>query len=121
MKPLVHSRASVARYGGKIEDYLAFHEWMDSTKAATANFWHRAILHNSFGIFLGEQHFGSTFINSDGKTLSVRDILEDHVKEDFGGKIPSIDEWFVGIQPKTWMFGKGQKQFLKNQNITDVD
>jgi len=114
MKPYIHSKNSVRRYGGKIEDYLHLHEWMDSTKSATANFYHRAILHNATGIFIGEQIFGSTFVNSDGKTLSTRDILEDHVKEDCAGIIPTIDDWLHDLPPKDWRIGKGMKNYIRS-------
>jgi hypothetical protein len=113
MKPWVHAKNSVSRYGGCIEDYLPIHDWFDSTKAATANFYHRAILHNSFGIFLAEQLFGHTITNSDGKIVSVRDIAEDHVQEDCQGKIPSIDDWLKDLPPKDWMVGRGLSKYVK--------
>jgi hypothetical protein len=37
MKPYIHAKNSVKRYGGIIEDYIAIHNWFDSTKAAYAN------------------------------------------------------------------------------------
>lgn len=120
MKPFVHAKNSVKRYGGQIEDYMPIHNWFDQTKSAYANFGHRAILHNTFGIYLCEQVFGDTMVNSDGKTLSVRDIGEDHVKEDCGGKIPTIKDWLKSIEPEAWMLGKGQKAFAKMNNL-DAD
>lgn len=114
MKPFIHARNSVKRYGGVTEDYQKIHDWMDSTKAATANFYHRAILHNSFGIFLCEQLFGTTITNSDGKKISVRDIAEDHVKEDCQGRIPTIDDWLKDLPPKDWMVGKGIKKYVES-------
>jgi hypothetical protein len=117
MKPLIHARNSVKRYGGKVEDYLPIHNWFDSTKAASADFYHRAILHNTFGIFLAEQLFGVFMVNSDGKQISVRDIAEDHVKEDTGGKIPTIQDWLKKLEPEPWMLGQGQKAFSKRYNL----
>jgi len=96
---------------------MPIHDWFDSTKAAYANFGHRAILHNTFGIFLCEQVFGTTISNSDGKDISVRDIGEDHVKEDCGGIIPTIEDWVETIEPKPWMLGVGQKAFAKKMNL----
>ena len=113
IKPFVHAKNSVKRYGGKIEDYMHIHEWFDKTKSADANFYHRAILHNSFGIYLCEEKYGSTLVNSDGKTISVRDIAEDHVKEDCGGIIPTLAMWLSSIEKKPWMLGVGQKAFAK--------
>ena len=69
MKPYIHARNSVKRYGGTVEDYQKIHDFFDSTKAAFADVRHRAILHNSFGIFLVESVFGTTITNSDGKVV----------------------------------------------------
>lgn len=107
-------------FGGKPEDYSKYHNWMDSTKAASPAVWHRAILHNSFGIFLGEQLFGETFINSDGKEVSVRDVLEQHVIDDHGF-IPNVDQWFEGVKPKKWMMGEGQTNRMKKLGFTEQE
>lgn len=117
MKPLIHARNSVKRYGGVVEDYLPIHNWFDSTKAATAEFYHRVILHNSFGIFLAEQLFGVYIINSDKKQVSVRDIAEDHVREDCAGRIPSIDDWLSELNPQPWMMGRGQREWVTKQGM----
>lgn len=117
MKPYIHAKNSVKRYGGVIEDYMPIHDWFDSTKAAYANFGHRAILHNTFGIYLCEQVFGTTLTNADGKVISIRDIGEDHVKEDCGGKIPTIEDWVKDIEAKPWMLGVGQKAFAKKMGL----
>ena len=84
MKPYSHAVNSVKRYGGKVEDYLPIHDWFDSTKSAFADTRHRAILHNTFGIYIAEQVFGHTLTNSEGKTVHVRNVAEDHVIEDCG-------------------------------------
>ena len=120
MKPWIHSQLSVKRWGGKEEDYLPMHNWLDSTKSTTANFYHRAILHNTFGVFLGEQLFGPVITNSDGKIVVVKDILEWHIQEDCRGKIPTIDDWLDGLPPKSWMIGGGQSEWVrKNVGVMD--
>jgi hypothetical protein len=40
-----------------------------------------------------EQKFGSEFKNSDGKTVYIRYVGEQHVKEDCNGTIPSASDW----------------------------
>jgi hypothetical protein len=120
MKPYIHAKNSVKRYGGVIEDYLFIHDWFDSTKAAYANFAHRAILHNTFGIYLAEQVFGTTITNSEGKAVNVRDIGEDHVKEDCGGRIPTLENWLGKLEPEPWMLGRGQKAFARANGL-DAD
>ncbi len=91
MKPYIHAKNSAKKYGGTPEEYLFIHNWFDQTKAHIADMRHRAILHNSFGIYLLEQMFGVTFTNSEGKVISVRDVGEDHVLEDLG-TIPTLQD-----------------------------
>lgn len=101
--PYHHALSSVKKHGGKPEDYQAIHDWFDQTKAHLADARHRAILHSSFGIFLCEQVFGATLTNSDGKVVPVRVIGEQHVKEDMGGTIPTVQEWLGELPLRPWM------------------
>jgi len=57
---------------------------MDATKETFADVRHRALRHHSQGIFEGERLFGLVIINSDGKSVPVRYVLEQHVREDCG-------------------------------------
>lgn len=102
MKPLQHARASVRRYGGRIEDYMDIHTFIDSPKSGFADVRHRAILHNAWGCFVVEQMFGPYRYNSDGKMYCPRQLAEDHVVEDIG-KIPSLEEWLKDLPIKRWM------------------
>lgn len=103
-KPYIHAQSSARKFGGKPEDYEAIHEWFDQTKAFLPDQRHRALLHSSFGIFLCAQVFGSSITNSTGKTISVRDIGEQHVLEDFGGRfIPTPQDYLQEIEYKPWM------------------
>lgn len=117
MKPLNHAMISVKRYGGAIEDYIEIHDFFDSSKAAFCDVRHRAILHNSFGIYLAERIFGTYITNSAGKKVSVRDISEDHVSEDMGGKVPSVQDWLVHMEVQPWMQNiktkTGKTNFIK--------
>lgn len=109
MKPLVHARTSARKYGGKPDDYLFIHNWMDHTKAHVADMRHRAILHNSWGIYLCEQVHGVYFTNSDGKQVSIRDVAEDHVLEDLG-KIPSLEECLRGLPISDLLGARNRKK-----------
>jgi hypothetical protein len=108
-KPFIHSLSSARRFGGQPEDYLPLHDFMDSTKAVIADNRHRAILHSSFGIFILEKVFGTNITNSDGRLVSVRDIGEQHILEDFGGRfIPTPQDYLEHMELKDWMNnGKG--------------
>lgn len=103
-KAMVHARNSVRRYGGKPEDYIKLHELMDETKKAHSTVAHRAVFHSSYGVWLIEMILGRELVNSDGKTVSVRQIAEEHVIEDLG-YIPSLDEWLQNMELKPWMAG----------------
>jgi hypothetical protein len=104
-KPWIHAVSSAKKFGGKPEDYLEIHNLMDSSKAAFPDNRHRALTHNAW--FVGhilEKIFGTTFENSDGKVVSVRDIGEQHVLEDYGNKfIPSAQDFLQEIEWKDWM------------------
>ncbi len=104
--PILHAKSNQKKYGGKWEDYIHLHEWMDSTKAWYGHSFHRAFRHHSEGIFEAEKIFGSYFTNSDDKIVYTRYCLEDHVKEDCYNHIPSAKEWIKALQDKEkpmWM------------------
>lgn len=110
MKPHLHAESSARQLGGKAEDYLHIHQWFDETKAIIPDNRHRALRHHSEGIFLCERLFGVTLTNSDGRAVSVRDVGEQHVLEDFGGRfIPSAQDYLAEITFQDWMNnGAGQ-------------
>jgi len=101
--PIYHANTSVKLWGGKPEDYLLLHDWMDATKEVFADFRHRALRHHSQGIFEAERVFGHSVTNSAGRVVPVRYVLEQHVKEDCGGRIPTVKDWFQHIEPMPWM------------------
>jgi hypothetical protein len=98
--PLLHSKSSVKKFGGKVEDYIHLHNWMDETKAWVGHSYHRMFRHHSEGIFEMEKIFGSSFVNSDEKVVYTRYVGEQHVKEDCNGYIPSAKEWVQIIENK---------------------
>lgn len=106
MKPYLHGKSSAHKFGGLPEDYQEIHDFIDSTKAHHADMRHRAILHNSYGIYLAERIFGINITNSDGKLVSVRDICERHIIEDMG-RIPSITDYLQGMPFYRWLGGSG--------------
>jgi hypothetical protein len=111
-----HAETSAKIFGGKPEDYQALHNWMDAPKECFADFRHRALRHHAQGIFEAERVFGITITNSDGKKVPTRYVAEQHVKEDCGGRIPSVQDWFKNIKPEPWMH-RGYK--LKGANNVD--
>lgn len=66
-----------------MDDYLAFHSWIDYTKGQLADCRHRMLLHNSWGIFVIERKFGPVFPRaSDGEAMPTRTLAERHIIED---------------------------------------
>ena len=123
MHPVVHSLSSVKKFGGKIEDYIKIHQWLDETKAWIPNFKHRAFRHHAEGIFEAERIFGTHFENSDGNIVYTRYIAELHVKEDCNGRIPNAKEWIeamvLGVYPK-WML-KVQENLVNDNGKIQSD
>lgn len=104
--PNKHAISSAKKFGGKPEDYIHLHEWMDATKAWTCSSLHRMFRHHSEGIFEMEKQFGSQFVNSDGQIVYTRYVGEQHVREDCYGYIPSAKEWITALQVREkpiWM------------------
>ena len=105
MKPIVHARIDARELGGEPEDYLAIHEFMDSSKSVFADNRHRALTHNAW--FIGHvipKVFGETFTRvSDGKVMSSRDIAERHTLQDFKGFIPTAQDYLQEMEYTPWM------------------
>ncbi len=120
MKPYHHAKISAKKYGGKPEDYQHLHDFFDQSKATIADVRHRAILHNTLGIFLLEQVHGPTLTNSDGKVVNVRDIGEDHVLDDLGF-IPTVEQWLGNMTIQDWMGGQRKKQRTHVQETVYYD
>jgi hypothetical protein len=97
-----HALSSVRKWGGAVEDYLPLHQWFDQSKAIFADPRHRALRHHAEGIFLLETLFGATIVNTDDRTVPVRLVGEQHVREDLGF-IPSFADWGRLIAPQGWM------------------
>jgi hypothetical protein len=113
-KPIFHAQSSARRFGGKPEDYLAIHDFMDSSKGAVADNRHRALTHNAW--FLSnviEKVFGHSILvqleNGNLKQVSTREVAEQHVLEDYGGRfIPTAQDFLSKIPIEPWMDnGKG--------------
>ena len=102
MKAVNHCKSSVMKFGGRVSDYHFIHAWFDESKDHYADHRHRALRHHTQGIKECEKKFGIVISNSDGKDIPVRSIAEQHIREDLGF-IPSLQDWFKEIQPRSWM------------------
>lgn len=104
-KPWIHAESSARRWGGKPEDYIEIHNLLDSSKGTIADSRHRALTHNAW--FLSEileRIFGVVIKNSAGRRVSVRDVGEQHVLEDYSGRfIPSAQDFLELVPQQDWM------------------
>jgi hypothetical protein len=117
--PYHHAVSSARKFGGKPADYQAIHDWFDQSKQHCADFRHRMLRHHSEGIFEAERVFGVTITNSAGGFVPVRLIGEQHVKEDFAGRIPSLSDWIRAIRPEPWM-GRTERLDVTNLEQENV-
>lgn len=117
-KAHVHAASSARKWGGGAEEYMHLHVTMDSSKAAHASVRHRAVFHSAFGVQLLAQIYGETFVNSAGRTVSVRDVAEQHIIEDLGF-IPSLDDWLDGMRLEGWMAGAYKGRVLRVADRSD--
>jgi hypothetical protein len=108
--PYHHAISSAKTHGGKWEDYIELHNWFDETKAHYPDMRHRALRHHAEGIFWAEEKFGVVITNSNGKSVPVRALGEQHVKEDIGW-IPTIKDYLDNMNVVGWMYkpGDGRK------------
>lgn len=113
MNPEVHSKSSVKRWGGKIEDYLPLHQLLDSPKSTMNNNTSRSLTHNTWFIYeIIPKIFGYNIINSDGKSVDTVDIAMLHVSEDFRHRfIPTPQDYLKHLSVQPWM----------NNGVKDVD
>jgi hypothetical protein len=128
MKPHLHAKNSVKHFGGRLEDYISIHEFIDSSKSCHADMRHRAVLHSAFGIYVTERVFARKardpygnecllpFQNSDGVLVHVRDVAERHVLEDLG-KIPSLSDYLNHMELAQWIGGP----VVKSRRMLTID
>jgi hypothetical protein len=103
--PLKHSESSVRKWKGSVEDYIEIHAKMDCSKKYFPDNRHRMLTHNMFFIFeVIIPLYGEYITNSDGRTVSVKDICELHILEDYHMRyIPTPQDWLENLQLKSWM------------------
>jgi hypothetical protein len=108
----LHAKSTARKWGVKPEDVIHVHEFIDGTKSAFGDVRHRALLHNTYGVWLAQEVFGRvlTITRDSGKIVEipVREIAEDHIVEDLG-RIPTVGDWLENMEIKVWMSGPQHK------------
>ena len=120
MKPLQHAQISAKTYGGKWSDYIEIHSFLDSSKAVSAHFKHRFLLHHAEGIKLVVRIFGENITNSENRKNSIKNLLTDHLIEDVG-RIVTIEDWARDLMPKQdnafYKFLAKKRELIENDVI----
>ena len=88
-----HSRLSVRKFGGDVQDYIQVHKFIDSSKLFYHHAKHRLLLHNLYGVEMCVDIFGDIVHNTNGRQILVRDIAVAHCKEDLDGRVPTLCDW----------------------------
>lgn len=118
MDLLFHSNSSARLFGGVASDYYHIHTVLDSSKLFLADWRHRALLHNTFGMHIFEQLLGPTFTRaSDGVSVCTRTIVSQHILEDLGA-IPTAGEFLREMPLRSWMAGINTATKKKMQDLT---
>lgn len=119
MNSVYHARSCVSKWGGVTDDYIAIHEFIDSSKRIIGDVRHRSLYHHTEGIWLAQTIFGREITTSSGALVPVRLIAERHVEEDLGW-IPSPADYIGGMVLKPWMGGKQRKTMPLSTLIGDT-
>lgn len=108
-KAHIHAASSAKKWGGEASEYLDIHLLLDASKAAMGDWRHRALTHNTWFIsVILPKIFGNTFVNSEGRTVSVVDVGEQHCLEDNGMKfIATPQDYLADLPLAPWMANGG--------------
>lgn len=120
--PLIHSKSSVKRWGGKVEDYLPLHILLDSPKSTMNNNTSRMLTHNTWFIYeIIPKVFGYNIVNSDGKSVDTVDIAKMHVAEDFRYKgIPTPQDYLQHMEIQPWM-NNGIREIPSEESKREIE
>lgn len=114
MNPVIHTENAMKKFGGTtpedFEKLLVIHKKMDCSKAYFSDNRHRALTHTMFWVNeVMLPLFGDYITLSNGKRLSVKDVCEQHILEDYRMKfIPTVQDFLQEVEMTEWMQnGKG--------------
>lgn len=109
-----HAQSAARKWGGRPEDYLPIHEFIDSSKQVIGDVRHRSVYHHTLGAYLCQRIFGNTLTVTKKSghgthQVPVRLIAERHILEDLGW-LPSPADYINGMAIKPWMSGAQRKE-----------
>jgi len=109
MNPIVHSESSMKKFKGETEEdfkqFMVIHKKMDCSKGWVPDNRHRTLTHHMFWVMeVMIPIFGDYIILSNGKRISVKDICEQHILEDYRMKfIPTPQDFIQEMKFQKWM------------------
>lgn len=114
MNSVYHAKSCAKKWGGRWEDYIEVHEFIDSSKKIVGDVRHRSIYHHTLGVFLCQEIFGRmlSITRSPDSVIQVpvRLVAERHILEDLGF-LPSPADYIKGMPIAPWMSGSQRKEF----------
>jgi len=115
--PLHHSISSQQKWGGHVDDYLPIHDWFDGTRVYFRDMRHRSMRHHVEGFSWAEEVFGTHITNKDGQKVAVRDIGEQHCREDVAF-VPTVKDWLnhMKFMHGLDMVGKGRLHISQSKD-----
>jgi hypothetical protein len=109
----MHAVSAARKWGGTPELYLPIEEFLDSSKMVIGDVRHRALYHNTTGVWLCQRIFGVTLAvpreHGPDKQIPVRLIAERHILEDLGF-LPSPKDYIDDMPLKKWMSGSVRRE-----------
>ncbi|WP_047890975.1 hypothetical protein [Micromonospora sp. RV43] len=117
-----HAVSAARKWGGRPEDYIAIHEFIDSSKQVIGDVRHRSLYHHTTGVWLCQQVFGRTITvaRTHGSVdVPVRLIAEQHVLEDLGW-LPSPADYIGGMPIQPWMSGARRREVPLSHLLTSI-
>lgn len=99
-----HAKSAARKWGGSPDDYIEVEELIDSSKKFIGDARHRALFHNTYGVWLCQEVFGRIITVGDHREVPVRLIAEQHIIEDLGW-LPSPADYFQHLSLAPWMSG----------------
>lgn len=109
MNPVMHADSSMKKFKGETEEdfkkFLAIHKKLDCQKGWVADNRGRVLTHTMFWIYeVMLPIFGDYIILDNGRKVSVKDICEQHILEDYRMKfIPTPQDFIQEMGYKKWM------------------
>lgn len=102
-----HSKSSARKWGGAPEDYLAIHQFIDSSKNVIGDIRHRSVYHHTLGVVVCQRIFG-VVIDVGRRQVPVKQIAERHIVEDLGW-LPTPADYLKEMPVQTWMSGSRRR------------